>query len=304
MHGMRPRHLPRRGQRLRDLGPGRGPDAGRRRCATGRVVPGPEGAPRRRHGRHGELPRDDGGRGAHARAIRTRAGPGPRHAAVLALDVGRRAPLQERRRAHHGGGAGSPATVRALPDGRRTGDGGRARGARGGRRPRDSGSDRPRHRGAEAGRVERHALRLLARGRSRLGGVRGCAGPRGPAGHDGGGDQPRAEGRDGARPARHRVRRGRGGREPRRAAGGGHRQGRRVQGNAGPAARLRARALLQLPPRRSQHRRARDRDGGAGPEAGGRDPVLRLHLAGDDADPRRADDAAGTGRTTRSRARW
>ena len=36
----------------------------------------------------------------------------------------------------------------------------------------------------------------------------------------------------------------------------------------------------------------RDRDGDPRAEAGGRDPVLRLHLAGDDADPRRAGDHA------------
>ena len=69
-------------------------------------------------------------------------------------------------------------------------------------------------------------------------------------------------------------------------------QGRRVQGDARPAAALRRRPRVQLAARRSQHRRPRDRHGDARAEAGGRDPVLRLHLAGDDADPRRDVDAA------------
>ena len=73
-------------------------------------------------------------------------------------------------------------------------------------------------------------------------------------------------------------------------------QGRRVQGDARPAAALRRRSRLQLAARRSQHRRPRDRHGGAQAQAGRRDSVLRLHLAGDDADPRRAvDDALSIG---------
>ena len=69
-------------------------------------------------------------------------------------------------------------------------------------------------------------------------------------------------------------------------------QGRRVQGDARPAAPVRRRSRLQLAARRSQHRRPRGRHGDARAEAGRRDPVLRLHLAGDDADSRRDDDAA------------
>ena len=51
-------------------------------------------------------------------------------------------------------------------------------------------------------------------------------------------------------------------------------------------------ARLQLAARRSQHRRARGRHGAARAEAGRRDSVLRLHLAGVHADSRRAVDDA------------
>ena len=49
---------------------------------------------------------------------------------------------------------------------------------------------------------------------------------------------------------------------------------------------IRRRALLQYADRRSRHRRARHRHGDARLEAGRRDSVFRLHLAGDDADSR------------------
>ena len=57
---------------------------------------------------------------------------------------------------------------------------------------------------------------------------------------------------------------------------------------AQPAAPLRQGARLQLAAGRGEHRRPRDRHGGARPEAGRRDPVLRLHLARLHADPQRA----------------
>ena len=69
-------------------------------------------------------------------------------------------------------------------------------------------------------------------------------------------------------------------------------QGRRVQGHARPAARVRQRPRVQLAARRGQHHRPRRRHGDARHQAGRRDPVLRLHLAGDDADARRDVDAA------------
>ena len=72
----------------------------------------------------------------------------------------------------------------------------------------------------------------------------------------------------------------------------GLRKGRRLQGHARPAADVRQRPRLQLAARRSQHHRPRHRHGHARSEARRRNPVLRLHLARHDADPRRADDAA------------
>ncbi len=70
------------------------------------------------------------------------------------------------------------------------------------------------------------------------------------------------------------------------------RQRRRVQGDARIADRIRLRAQLQYADRGSGDCGPRDRHGDARVEAGGGDPVFRLHLAGDDADSRRAGDAA------------
>ena len=58
------------------------------------------------------------------------------------------------------------------------------------------------------------------------------------------------------------------------------------------AARLRQRPRLQFTAGRGEHRRARCWDGAARAQAGRRDPVLRLHLAGIHADSRRAGDDA------------
>ena len=66
--------LPRRGQRLRDLRPGRSADRRRRPLAAGRVVPGTAGAEHRRHRLRREPPRDDARRSptrARARARRS-----------------------------------------------------------------------------------------------------------------------------------------------------------------------------------------------------------------------------------------
>ena len=53
-----------------------------------------------------------------------------------------------------------------------------------------------------------------------------------------------------------------------------------------------ARRCFNTPIAEAVHRRPRHRHGDPRPEAGGRDSVLRLHLARDDADPRRAGHAA------------
>ena len=98
--------------------------------------------------------------------------------------------------------------------------------------------------------------------------------------------------RDGAQPAHRDLRRRRGRRQPRGGAGQGAGQGRRVQGDARPAEGLRRRARVQLAAGRSQHHRPRRRHGHARHQAGRRDPVLRLHLARDDADEGRDVDAA------------
>ena len=160
--------------------------------------------------------------------------------------------------------------------------------------------DRPRHRrrarGAEGRRRHRRRLGVLARRRSDLRRLRHARDTRRASRHDGGGHQPHAQGRDGGQSAHRRLRRGRRRRQPHRHAGPGAGQGRRLQGDARPAARLRRRPRLQLAAGRGQHRRPRRRHGAARPQAGGRDPVLRLHLAGDDADQGRdVDDALSLG---------
>ena len=110
--------------------------------------------------------------------------------------------------------------------------------------------------------------------------------------HDGRGDQPDAEGRNGGQPAHRRLRRGR-----RRCHAGGESvgsagQGRRVQGDARTAEGVRIRSCLQHGAGRSRHHRPRRRHGDARHQAGRRNPVLRLHLAGHDAAPQRSVDDA------------
>ena len=84
----------------------------------------------------------------------------------------------------------------------------------------------------------------------------------------------------------------------------GQGQGRSFQGHRGTADRIRLQALLQFAHRRSRHRGPRHRHGDGRPEARLRDSVLRLHLAGDDADSRRDGDSALALATAASRRRW
>ena len=65
-------------------------------------------------------------------------------------------------------------------------------------------------------------------------------------------------------------------------------QGRSLQAHLRPAVRIRQRPRLQFAARRGRHCGPRHRHGNARTEAGRRNSVLRLHLAGDDADSRRA----------------
>ena len=61
------------------------------------------------------------------------------------------------------------------------------------------------------------------------------------------------------------------------------REGRRIQGDLGIAARVRVRAGFQFSDRGGRNRRARAGNGRSRAEAGGRNSVFRLHLARDDA---------------------
>ena len=83
----------------------------------------------------------------------------------------------------------------------------------------------------------------------------------------------------------------------------GQRQGRSLQAHLRPAMRIRQRPRVQFSAGRGRHRRPRHRHGHARAEAGRRNSVLRLHLAGDDADSRRAQRRSAGARTTDSPAR-
>ena len=96
----------------------------------------------------------------------------------------------------------------------------------------------------------------------------------------------RADGSGRAHPSLRRGRR----RRARGRAGRRRRQGRRVRHDARSATHVRHRTVLQHAARGGQHRRARHRPGSSRPAAVPRDPVLRLHLAGHDADQERGRD--------------
>src|ERR1041384_6386943 len=142
----------------------------------------------------------------------------------------------------------------------------------------------------------RHDLpvRLFSRGGPRLGAVRhrGRSPLLGRAHHDGGSPERLSQGRDGARSPHPGVRGGRGRREPGELSRAGEGEGRRVQGDLGAAEAVRRAPGLQLAARGGQHHRAGHRARRPPAQAGGRDPVLRLHLARLHAAPERARDHA------------
>ena len=282
----------RRRQRLRDLGAGRSADRRRRHLAARRVVPESEAAALRRHRLSRQLPHARRGRGvgaARAQAgVRARQG----HSSVLAFAVGRRAVVQDAGGARGGGAARSDDEDARVP-------------AR--REDRHRGRPRRHCRVVDREIAEATDAALTAPKPSidtadsfvfsptvdpTSAAFDTPAAGRGQARHDGGGHQPHAEGRDGAQPAHRRLRRGRRGCQQGGVAAARARQGRRVQGDARPADGIRRRSRLQFAAGRSQHRRPRRRHGDARHQAGRRDPVLRLHLAGDDAAQGRDVDAA------------
>ena len=143
---------------------------------------------------------------------------------------------------------------------------------------------------AAAGHRHDLQLRLLPRRRSHLRAVRHRG--RSPlyrrSHHHGGSAEHLPAGRDDPGSPDRALRRGRGRLQPGEESRRRERQGRGLQGDLGAAARLRRRPGLQLAAGRGQHHRPGHRAGHPGAQAGGRDPVLRLHLAGVHAAPERA----------------
>ena len=140
LHAQASRHLPDRGQRLRDLGAGGGPDRRRQHLRAGLVLPGSVHREVRRHRRHRQL------QGVPRRGPPLPAGPGARararlhHPALFPLDVRRRARVSNCGGALRRRGKGSPdphPAASAGPQGRHHRaarphrDGGPCRGSRG-----------------------------------------------------------------------------------------------------------------------------------------------------------------------------
>ena len=224
---------------------------------------------------------------------RARRGPGARAraggAAVLALAVGRRDALPLRARAR---GRRPARPARALPEvpaGRGARDRGRAGDACGPRWTARSTRPRTRRWRRRSRRPRPPPITSTRRTSTRRrAALRDRAAARGRPEDDGRPAQRLPARRDGARPAHRRLRRGRRRLQPRGVARDGEGQGRRLQGHPQPAAPVRLAPRLQLAAGRGEHRRPRDRHGDPRPEAGGRDPVLRLHLARVHADAQRA----------------
>ena len=189
--------------------------------------------------------------------------PRARHSPLLALSLRRREALPARDGAHEGQGSRPALSLCGLP--RRSG----ARHARGSRQAARgdrcrSGRRRGVRRCAAPARArDRLHQRLFAGRGSRFGRLRHGGGARlhGGADDDGGPHQRRPPRRDGPGPAHRDLGRGRGGCEPCRSPRRVQGQGRRLQGDERPPEGIRARARVQLPARRSGHRRAGDRLG-------------------------------------------
>ena len=152
--------------------------------------------------------------------------------------------------------------------------------------PRDPGGHRPRAQSRAASEGLRAAVSLFGARRSDVGGVRGRAAIFGRPAHHGRRNQSHAARRDAAQRADRGVRRGCRRFQPRGEPCGSEGQGRRVQSHAGLQIEFGSTRCFNTPHRGSRHRRPCHRDGDARAEAGSRDSVFRLHLAGHDADPR------------------
>ena len=265
LHGEQPEAagpLPHRGQRLRDLGPGRGQHAGRLDLEARALVPEPLRRGGRRHRLSRVLRRAALRRGVLPHAHGPGARPRARHPSLQPLALGRRGDL--------------PAEGRARPRGREA-----IRCHRLSRLLLEQGI---------LGQVDLDKLHAEVDAEVNEAADRALAAelPRPESAYDfvyspdvdpderGVLDGARfAEGatpttmvdllerlharRDEARPAHRRLRRGRRRRVARRRAGRVQGQGRRVQGDGGPAAPLRRRPRVQLAARRGEHRRPRDR---------------------------------------------
>ena len=210
--------LPGRGQRLRDLGPGRGQHARRLdlEAAHGLSRALHPGSGRLRRPR--VLRRADEGGGVRPRPEGSGAGARQGHPPLQPLAVGRRDPVPAARRAPGGRRARSPQPVPQVPAGPGHRHAGRARPDRDRGRGGGPGGRRRGARLASAGHRHDLQLRLLARRRSDVRAVRhrGRSPVHRRPDHHGRSAQHLPARRDGPRPAHRGLRRGRGRLQPRR----------------------------------------------------------------------------------------